>query len=88
LIQSWNEPQRWASLLGVFQPEKVEVAYQAIRTLDKLKAPHQVARDILRYVINRQGLLLDKDQYCQRIQDCLSGKPQSVLEALWATELG
>ena len=27
-------------------------------------------------------------QYCQRIQDCLSGKPQSVLEALWATELG
>jgi hypothetical protein len=45
----------------VTQPEKLEVAYQAIRELDKLKAPHQVARDILRYVINRQGLLLDKD---------------------------
>jgi len=26
-------------------------------------------------------------QYCQQIQACLSGKPQSVLEALWATEL-
>jgi hypothetical protein len=25
-------------------------------------------------------------QYYQRIQDCLSGKSQSVLEALWATE--
>jgi len=25
-------------------------------------------------------------QYCQRIQDCLFGKQQSVLEALWATK--
>jgi len=27
-------------------------------------------------------------QYCQRIQACLSGKQDSVLEALWATEWG
>ncbi len=41
--------------------ERVVVAYQAIRELDKLKAPHQVAQQILRYVIGRQGILLDKD---------------------------
>ena len=74
LIQYWHEPQRWASLLDVFQPEKLEVAYQAIRGLDKLKAPHQVARDILRYVINRQGLLLDKDNLLARLGVAKTGK--------------
>jgi hypothetical protein len=74
LIQYWNEPQRWASLLAVFQPEKLEVAYQAIRTLDKLKAPHQVAHDILCYVINRQGLLLDKDNLLAQLGVAKAGK--------------
>jgi len=79
LIQYWHEPQRWASLLDVFQPEKLEVAYQAIRGLDKLKAPHQVARDILRYVINRQGLLLDKDNLLARLGVAKTGKDVDVI---------
>jgi hypothetical protein len=61
LIKNWNKPERWSIFFGLTDQERVRVAYQAIRELDKLKAPHQVARNILRYVIDRQGLLLDKD---------------------------
>jgi hypothetical protein len=61
LIKNWSQPERWSIFFGLSAPEKVRVGYQAIRELDKLKAPHQVAGDILRYVIDRQGLLLDKD---------------------------
>jgi len=60
LIKHWDKAERWVTFLGVTRQEKIEVAYQAIRELDKLKAPHQVARDLLRYVIDRRGLLLDK----------------------------
>ncbi len=81
LIQYWNEPERWAKLLAVNSPEKLEVAYQAIRELDKLKAPHQVAHDILRYVINRQGLLLDKDNLLAQLG--IAGKEvDSILDIL------
>ena len=69
--------------MPVFQPEKVEVAYQAIRTLDKLKAPHQVARDILRYVINRQRLLLDKDNLLAQLGVAKTGQDvDAILDIL------
>ncbi|RKZ54281.1 MAG: hypothetical protein DRR16_05030 [Candidatus Parabeggiatoa sp. nov. 3] len=88
LIQYWNEPERWVSLLDVTQPEKVEVAYQAIRELDKLKAPHQVARDILRYLINRQGLLLDKDNLLAQLGVAKTGKDvDAILELLKTGEV-
>jgi len=62
MIKNWRKkPERWATFFGLNKQERVVVAYQAIRELDKLKAPHQVARWILRYVIERQGILLDKD---------------------------
>jgi hypothetical protein len=83
LRKYWNKPERWASLLAVTQPEKLEVAYQAIRELDKLKAPHIVARDILRYVINRQGLLLDKDNLLAQLGVAKTGKDvEAILEIL------
>lgn len=62
MIKNWTKkPERWANFFGLDKEERVVVAYQAIRELDKLKAPHQVAQNILRYVIERQGILLDKD---------------------------
>lgn len=61
LIHHWKSSVRWSKILGLNKQERGRVAYQAIRELDKLKAPHQVARDVLHYVIERQGLLLDKD---------------------------
>ncbi|HAI69260.1 MAG TPA: hypothetical protein DCM38_07480 [Gammaproteobacteria bacterium] len=57
--------------------EKVRVGYQAIRELDKLKAPHQVARDILRYVIDRQGLLRDKDNVLAKLGVSKTGEDVS-----------
>jgi len=62
MIKNWRKKsERWATFFDLNKEERVVVAYQAIRELDKLKAPHQVAQHILRYVIERQGILLDKD---------------------------
>jgi len=83
LIKHWNNKERWATFLGLKQQEKIEVAYQAIRELDRLKAPHQVARDILRYVIDRRGLLLDKDNVLAKLGVAKAGKDvEAVLEIL------
>ncbi|MEK8017929.1 MAG: hypothetical protein VSS75_013735, partial [Candidatus Parabeggiatoa sp.] len=62
MIKNWRKKsERWATFFALNEQERVEVAYQAIREFDKLKAPHQVAQNILRYVIGRQGILRDKD---------------------------
>jgi len=62
MIKKWTKKsERWATFFGLNKSERVVVAYQAIRELDRLKAPHQVAQAILRYVIGRQGILLDKN---------------------------
>jgi hypothetical protein len=62
MIKNWTKKsERWATFFALNKEERVVVAYQGIRELDKLKAPHQVAQNILRYVIGRQGILLDKD---------------------------
>lgn len=60
LLKNWHQPERWSIFLGLKKSERIRVGYQALRELDKLKAPHQVVHDILLYVIDRQGLLLDK----------------------------
>ncbi len=68
MIKNWRKKsERWATFFGMNEEERVVVAYQAIRELDKLNAPHQVAQQILRYVIGRQGILLDKDNVLARI---------------------
>jgi hypothetical protein len=74
LIKHWNKPDSWSKFLAVTGREKIQVAYQAIRELDKLKAPHQVAHAILRYVIDRRGLLLDHDNVLTRLGISKSGK--------------
>ncbi|MEK8018062.1 MAG: hypothetical protein VSS75_014400, partial [Candidatus Parabeggiatoa sp.] len=52
MIKNWGKKsERWATFFALNEQERVVVAYQAIRELDKLKAPHQVAQNILRYVI-------------------------------------
>ncbi|MEN8218423.1 MAG: hypothetical protein ABFS56_19045 [Pseudomonadota bacterium] len=79
LIKNWNKVERWPAFLALTQSEKLEVAYQAIRELDKLKAPHQVALDILHYVINRPGLLLDKDNLLAKLGVAKEGKDVEVL---------
>jgi len=68
MIKKWTKKsERWATFFALNKEERVVVAYQAIRELDKLKAPHQVAQQILRYVIGRQGILLDKDNVLARL---------------------
>ena len=74
LIKHWNQAERWATLLGVTGTEKIRVGYQAIRELDKLKAPHQVVRDILCYVIERPGILLDNDNLLAYLGVAKAGK--------------
>jgi len=74
LLKHWNKLERWSKFLAVTRQEKVEVAYQAIRELDKLKAPHQVAHAILRYVIDRRGLLLDQDNVLAQLGVSKLGK--------------
>jgi hypothetical protein len=62
MIKKWHKKsERWATFFGLNKEERGVVAYQAILELDKLKAPHQVAQQILHYVIGRQGILLDKE---------------------------
>jgi hypothetical protein len=62
MIKNWQKKsERWATFFALNKEESVLVAYQAIRELDKLKAPHQVAQKILRYIIEKQGVLLDDD---------------------------
>jgi len=88
LIKHWNKKERWATFLGLSRQEKIEVAYQAIRELDRLKAPHQVARDILRYVIDRRGLLLDKDNLLAYLGVAKAGKDvDKLLEILRADKV-
>jgi hypothetical protein len=83
LIKNWNKPERWSIFLALTQPEKLEVAYQAIRELDNLKAPHQVAQDILRYVIDRRGILLDEDNVLAELGVAKAGKDvDKVLDIL------
>jgi hypothetical protein len=79
LIKHWNKPTKWAKFLAVTRQEKVQVAYQAIRELDNLKAPHQVAQAILNYVIDRRGLLLDQDNVLARLGVSKSGKDVEAL---------
>jgi hypothetical protein len=68
MIKKWRKKsERWATFLALNKEERVVVAYQAIRELDKLKAPHQVAQNILHYVIGRQGILLDQDNVLARL---------------------
>jgi hypothetical protein len=83
LIKNWNQVERWAILLGVTGSEKIRVGYQAIQKLDKLKAPHQVVRDILRYVIERPGILLDNDNLLAYLGVAKAGKDvDKLLEIL------
>ncbi|HEW97870.1 MAG: hypothetical protein DRR16_28440 [Candidatus Parabeggiatoa sp. nov. 3] len=83
LIKNWHKPERWSHILGLKTAERLRIAYQAIRELDKLQAPHQVARDILRYVINRPGILLDKDNVLAELGIAKTGKDiESLLEIL------
>jgi hypothetical protein len=79
LIKQWDKSERWSKVLAVTRTEKVEVAYQAIRELDRLKAPHQVAHAILRYVIDRRGLLLDKDNVLAMLGVSKSGQDVEAL---------
>lgn len=71
---------RWASppmeliltcemIIANFYPEKWKIIKRQQGWLELIKVAQQLCYP----------------QYCQQIQDCLSGKPQSVLEALWAT---
>jgi CheY-like chemotaxis protein len=83
LIKHWDKPEKWSKFLAVTRQEKVQVAYQAIRELDKLKAPHQVAHAISRYVIDRRGLLLDRDNVLARLGISKSGKDvEAIFELL------
>ncbi|MEN8220061.1 MAG: hypothetical protein ABFS56_27675 [Pseudomonadota bacterium] len=43
MIKNWTKKsERWATFFALNKEERVVVAYQAIRELDRLKAPHQV----------------------------------------------
>jgi len=89
LIKNWNKPERWSLFFDLTPEEKERVAYQAIRELDKLKAPHQVARDILRYVIDRQGLLVDKDNLLAKLGVAKTGEDvETLLDILKKDKLG
>jgi len=59
-------------IIANFYPEKWKIIKRQRGWLELIKVAQQLCYP----------------QYCQRIQDCLSGKQQSVLEALWATEWG
>jgi hypothetical protein len=87
MIKKWNKKsERWATFFALNKEERGVVAYQAIRELDKLKAPHQVAQQILRYVIGRQGLLLDKDNVLARLGVAKEGKEVDTLFARLKTD--
>jgi hypothetical protein len=80
MIKDWSQKsERWATFFALNKEERGVVAYQAIRELDKLKAPHQVAQQISRYVIGRQGILLDKDNVLARFGVAKKGKDVDTL---------
>jgi len=82
MIKNWTKKsERWATFFALNKEERVVVAYQAIRELDKLGAPHQVAQHILRYVIGRQGILLDKDNVLAQLGVAKAGKDVDTLFA-------
>jgi len=82
MIKKWTKKsERWATFFALSKEERGVVAYQAIRELDKLKAPHQVAQQILRYVIGRQGLLLNKDHVLAQLGVVKEGKDIDTLFA-------
>jgi len=81
MITNWNKSERWATFLALNKEESEQVGYQGIRELDKLKAPHQVAHKILRYVIDRQGILLDKNNLLAQLGVEKDGKDVKPLFA-------
>jgi len=87
MIKNWTKKsERWATFFALNKAERVVVAYQAIRELDKLKAPHQVAQHILRYVIKRQGILLDKDNVLAQLGVTKAGNDIEPLFARLKTD--
>jgi hypothetical protein len=81
MIKNWNKSERWITFLALTKQESEQVGYQPIRELDKLKAPHQVAQNILRYVIDRQGILLDTDNLLAQLGVEKNGKDVKPLFA-------
>ncbi len=80
MIQHWKQKsERWATFFFLNKEERVVIAYQAIREMDNLKAPHQVAQQILRYMIERQGILLNKDNVLARLGVAKEGNDVDAL---------
>jgi hypothetical protein len=77
--KNWKKAERWATFFALNEQEMVVVAYQAIRKLDELKAPHQVAQNILHYVIDRQGILLDKNNVLAQLGVAKEGNDVDTL---------
>ncbi len=87
MIKNWTKKsERWATFFTLNKEERVVVAYQAIRELDKVKAPHQVAQQILRYVIDRQGILLDEDNVLAQLGVTKAGNDIEPLFARLKTD--
>jgi hypothetical protein len=57
----FSKDQRLMRLLDVDEQENSNLDYQDLEIINGYKAPHQIARDIFKKIIDRQGLLLDKD---------------------------
>lgn len=69
IITAWDEKARLVHLLGLADDEEGQslIGNQELRRWQELKAPHQLAREILRSIIDRNGLLRDRSSLLARL---------------------
>lgn len=61
IISFWNHEQRLNQVLGADEAAAYLLNNQEMRKWNTLHAPHLLAKQILRFVIDRTGLLVDKN---------------------------
>lgn len=69
IINLWEDKARLLNLLGLTSEEEDTsmVGNQELRRWKDLKSPHQLAREILRSIIDRNGLLRDRPSLLARL---------------------
>lgn len=59
IVAAWRDPERLVVVLRADETGKIELESQDIAEWKSVAAPHQLARLILRNIIDRNGILLD-----------------------------
>lgn len=67
IIGKWEKENRAFHLMNLEDDKKPIIEYEELRAIDDLSAPHQIAREFFKVVINRQGIVIDRNNLYARL---------------------